>query len=320
MEPVRTSMRLGGMTTPSGRSNMSRSGRTASLIHFAAPSLAVALLVAACVGSGAVGTAHDGPSATPVSPAPATPGGPPTAGFYLRAWQTQALAPQETFGWLPVATVADGTYVDGRVAIPMIYPGPIWIDPSARPISAAGIAAIAAEAKADGLLGDKTDFSAGSAPGSILAHIQLTVDGVTHSLTGPLPSDASTTGAPGTVNAFMAFWNRIGTIDAWLAADLGQGGPYSPASIAVLVAPPTDAGAGITAAETPWPLASSFATFGQPFGGSVYRCATVTGPDLAKLLPVVQSSNALARFVDSAGVKMSLQVRVLVPGEPGPCA
>jgi hypothetical protein len=299
---------------------MFRPGRTTSIARLAGASIALALLIAGCVSSGGVGTAHDGPSATPVSPAPATPAGPPTTGFYLRAWQTQALAPQETFGWLPVATAADGTYIDGRVAIPMIYPGPLFIDPSARSIDAAGIAAIAAEAKADGLLGDKTDFSAGSAPGSILAHIQITVDGVTHDLTGPLPSDASTTGTPGTVSAFTAFWNRIGSIDMWLAADLGQGGPYSPASIAVLVAPPTDAGAGITAAETTWPLASKFDAFGQPFGGSVYRCATVTGPDLAKLLPVVQSSNALTRFVDSAGTKMSLQVRVLVPGEPGPCA
>jgi hypothetical protein len=46
----------------------------------------------------------------------------------------------------------------------------------------------------------------------------------------------------------------------------------------------------------------------------------VTGPDLAKLLPVVQSSNALTRFVDSTGAKMSLHVRALVPGETGPCA
>jgi hypothetical protein len=296
---------------------MSRRDRVASLARLAGASLTAALLIAGCVGAA---------GSTP-SPAPTTPGstptpiGPPTTGFYLMASQTQALAPQETFGWLPVATISDGQYVDGRVAIPMIYPGPLYIDPSARSISAAGIAAIVAEARSDGLLGDKTDFSAGSAPGSILAHIQLTVDGVAHDLTGPIPTDASTApGAPGTVTAFTAFWNRIGTIDTWLAADLGQSRPYSPSGIAVLVASPTDSGSGITPNEVPWPLATTFAAFGRPFGGSVYRCATVTGPDLAKLLPVVQSSNALTRFVDSSGAKMSLQVRVLVTGEAGPCA
>lgn len=301
---------------------MSRPGHALSFARLAGASLTAALLIAGCVGSaGAVGTAHDGPSATPASPAPASPAGPPTTGFYLRASQTQALTPQETFGWLPVVTVSDGEYIDGRVAIPMIYPGPIYIDPSARSINAAGIGAIVAEARADGLLGDKADFSAGSAPGSILAHVQLTVDGVTHELTGPLPSDASTAaGSPGSVSAFTAFWNRIGSIDVWLAADLGQSRPYSPTSLAILVSAPTDSGAGITPVGATWPLASEFATFGQPFGGSKYRCATVTGSDLAKLLPVVQSSNALTRFVDSGGAKMSLQVRVLVPGEASPCA
>jgi hypothetical protein len=157
-------------------------------------------------------------------------------------------------------------------------------------------------------------------PGSITAHIRLVVDGVTHDLTGPLPIDASTTAAsPGTASAFAAFWNRIGTIDTWLTADLGQSETYSPSSIAVLVSPPAEAAAGIPAKEMTWPLTSPFSSFGTPFGGSVYRCATVSGADLAKLLPAVQSANALTRFVDSTGVKMSLQVRVLLPGEASLC-
>ena len=47
--------------------------------------------------------------------------------------------------------------------------------------------------------------------------------------------------------------------------------------------------------------------------------AGVTGADLAKLEPVVKQANQLTRFVDSANVKDSLLVRVLVPGEPSPC-
>ena len=255
--------------------------------------LAVALVVTGCVASGgAVGTAHDGPSAAPASPAP--------AGFYLQAWQTQALAPQNTFGWLPAVTIAGGQYVAGRVAVPMIYPGPLYTGLSERPISTNGVATVVAEARADGLLGDKVDFTATGLVGSVTAHIRLVVDGVTHDLTGPMPTDASTTfTAPGTASAFTAFWNRLGTIDTWLSAELGQSEAYAPASIA--------------------PLASPFYTYGAPFGGSVYRCAAVTGDDLSKLLPVVQASNVLTRFVDSTGAKMSLQVRVLLPGEASPC-
>jgi hypothetical protein len=35
---------------------------------------------------------------------------------------------------------------------------------------------------------------------------------------------------------------------------------------------------------------------------------------------VVKQSNLLTRFVDGKGVKDSLLVRVLVPGEPSPCS
>ncbi|MGD0121242.1 MAG: hypothetical protein ABSC46_01630 [Candidatus Limnocylindrales bacterium] len=290
--------------------------KLSSLAVLAALSLvAFAGCVAGTGGSGA-GPGNSASASGSVSPGGSVPAG----SFYLQAWQTQALAPQNTFGWLPAVTIAGGQYVDGRVAVPMIYPGPLYIGLSERPISSNGIAAIVAEARADGLLGDKADFSANALVGSITAHIRLVVDGVTHDLTGPLPTDASTTfTAPGTASAFSAFWNRLGTIDTWLSAELGQSETYSPASIAVLLAPPADAPAGITVKDVAWPLASPFSTFGAPFGGSVYRCAAVTGDDLAKLLPVVQASNALTRFVDSTGAKMSLQVRVLLPGEASPC-
>ena len=284
---------------------------------------AVSLLtLSGCVASGgAVGTAHGGPSATPASPAPVTPAGPPSSGFYLRAWQTQALAPQYTFGWLPAVTIADGEYIDGRVAIPAIYPGPLYVGLSERPISANGIAAIVSEARADGLLDGAVDFSGITAPGSITAHIRLVVDGVAHDLAGPIPTDGTTTTtAPGTASAFSAFWNRIGTIETWLPAELGQSQPYLPASLAVLLTPPADASGGIAPTETPWPLASPVGTFGQPVGGSVYRCAVVTGADLAKLLPAVQAANALTRFVDSTAARTSLQVRALLPGEASPCS
>ena len=238
----------------------------------------------------------------------------------MRAWQTQALAPQYTFGWMPSVTVSGGQFIDGMVAVPMIYPGPIYVGLSARPISAHGIDAIVAEARTDGLLGAKSDFNEAAMPGSISAHIEIVVDGVTQDLTGSLPSDATTSpAAPGSTAAFHAFWNRIAGLGAWLAADLGESSSYTPTSLAVMVSPPTEAPAEIKPQETVWPLTGTFATFGKPMGMAGYRCATVTGPDLGKLLPVVQASNQLTRFVDSIGTKMSLQAVALVPGDAGSC-
>jgi hypothetical protein len=280
-------------------------------------------VLAGCVASTGVAspTTPDASASPTASPVGSSSGSPAASGFYLRAWQTQALAPQYTFTWLPSLTISGGEYIDGMVAVPMIYPGPIYVGLSVRPISSTGIEAIVAEARKDGLLGDKSSFSETALPGSISAHIRLVVDGVAHDLSGSLPTDASTTAtAPGTASAFSAFWNRIGNLAGWLGADLGQSSAYSPTSIAVMLTPPVEATGAITAKEAPWPLSSTFATFGSAMAGAQYRCGVVSGADLALLLPVVQASNALTRFVDSTGAKNSLQVRVLLPGESGPCA
>jgi hypothetical protein len=283
------------------------------LARLLAGSLLSAALVAGCVGVGGE------PSPT----GPVATGSPAANGFYLRAWRTQAVEPRYTFGWLPSVTISDGQYISGMVAVPAIYPGPIYVGLSSRSISARGIDMIVAEARKDGLLGAQSDFPEGGMPrtGSITAHVQLVVDGVTYELTGALPSGPGPDSAPpGTAAAFASFWSRLETLDAWLATELRPSTPYTPTRIAAMLTPPTEASGGIAPNETPWPLTSTFATFGQPYGGSVYRCATVTGTDLATLQPVIQASNQLTRFVDSTGAKASLQARVLVPGESGPCA
>ena len=301
------------MPSASSRSLISR-------VRPAAGLLIAALVLAGCVGSGPGSSGGPSSSAASSSPAGSSPAPASGGGFYLRAWQTQALAPQNTFAWLAPVTISEGQFIDGNIAIPAIYPGPIYVGPQSRPISDAGIAAIVAEARKDGLLADKTDFATDAAPGSVLTHIQLKIDGVTRELTGPLPTGSvPDSAAPGTPAAYQRFWNQITSINSWLAANLGQGKSFTPTSLAVLVTPPTDATAGIAANEKPWPLASTFATFGKPHGGSVYRCATVTGSDAAALLTVVVESNQLTHFTDSAGAKASLQVRAMLPGEPDSC-
>jgi hypothetical protein len=271
-----------------------------------------AVLVAGCTaGSGA------GPTAEPSSP----DGPPPAGGFYLRAWQTQALAPQYTFAWLPVTTIANGIYIDGQIAVPAIYPGPLWAGPVARSISQKGIDAIVAEARRLEMLGSRTDFIESPAAGSILGHIDLAVDGKVYNLTGDpsLLARCRCIPDPGTPAAFAAFWQRLTDLAGWLPDELGPSEPYEPSRIAVLTVPPSGPATGITANEVTWPLATPFADFGEPMGSETMRCGVVWGTDLAVLLPLVKTSSQLTRFVDSRGARISLQVRALVPDEPSPC-
>jgi hypothetical protein len=297
------------MTTTAGRPPFRIASFSAAIL--------LSVLVAGCTAAG--GTTPPGASSSPGESGPAGPV-PPPSGFYLRAWQSQALAPQYTFGTLPAATIADGRFYDGMVAIPMIYPGPLYVGLSSQTISLTGIEAIIAEAQFDGLLGSKTDFTEQPMPGSVTCHLELTVSGVTRDLIGRCAADAvQASGPPGTPAAFNSFWNKITSLSAWLGPELGLSTEYSPSRLAVLAGPPTEAQAGMAAVDKPWPLASPFDSFGIAMGSPDYRCAVVAGADLAALLPAVKAGNQLTRFVDGQAVKKSLQVRVVLPGEPGPC-
>jgi hypothetical protein len=283
-----------------------------------AGALALSFLVAACTAAGATNPPGvPSSSAADGSPAP----GSSASGFYLRASQTQALAPQYTFGWLPVATIADGKFYDGMIAVPSIYPGPLYVGLSYQTISSKGIDEIVAEARSDGLLGTKTDFVEQPMPGSPTCHVQLIVDGVTHDLTGQCGSTgAQNAAASGSSGAFAAFWNKLTSLSAWLGLELGSSVAYVPSRLAVLVTPPVVMQDGsIAPNQKPWPLAASFASFGSPTGSADVRCAVLSGADLATLLPAIQAGNQLTRFVDGQSVERSLQARVLLPGEADPC-
>jgi hypothetical protein len=285
----------------------------------AALALAAALAVSACTSAGG-GAPTVAPSGSP-EPQPTTVATGPGHDFYLRVWQTQALAPQYTFGWMPQVTIADGWFYDGMIMIPAIYPGPIYTGISRRSISAAGIAAIAAEADKAGLLGKTATFGT-VPPGGVTCHVTMIVAGVTHELSGACAADDPlATAAPGTAQAFGDFVSRLQTASIWLAADMGESKPWNPDGIAVLASPPTavDAGMAITPGQAKWPLAVAFSRFGSAAGSIDVRCAVVSGGDLAALLPALVEGNALTRYTDSEGVARSLVARPLLPGEPAPC-
>jgi hypothetical protein len=274
----------------------------------------VAVLLAAC------STAGPSPSPSPQpSPSPA-----PAAGFYLRAWYTQALPPRHTFNWLAMLTIADGVLLDGNVAIDMIFPGPLTVLPIARPISDAGIAALVAEAQRLGLLTDKTDYTGGQPmPGARLAQLQLIVDGVTYNLTGNPDLTIVCVTAPceapaGTPEAFAGFWQELTMLGTWLAPELGPVQEFVPDAVALLLTAPIDQGMPNRPVE--WPFDTPLAEAGVDFPGEAgARCVTLTGDALAAIWPQLRDGNQLTVFVDGAGTQAAPLVRVLVPGDESPC-
>lgn len=279
--------------------------------------LILAMLLAACGGPGPA------PSPTP-TPAPSpTPG---AEGFYLRAWLSQALPPQHTLTWLPPLTISEGMAIDGNVAIPMIFPGPLMIVPNVREITPEGQAAIVDLARRLGLLDGQTDFTGSTAmPGSTTAHVLMVIDGSEVELIG----DPSATGRcptgdlrcqpeAATAEAFAWFWARLGYLDDWLEGEVGPTAAYAPERLLVVSTPPTDL--DVPAQPVAWPLEAGLPELGEPWIIDGTRCATVEGDELEILLPVLLAANQASVFVDSADEARALLVRVLVPGEPSPCA
>jgi len=289
--------------------------------------LAGAALVAGCVGTAGPSAASPSattPSATPSSAATPGPNGVPASGYRLRATMTQATPPITRFGWLPVVAITGDLQV--VVAGPMVelYPGPLLPNLQARPLSAEGFAKIVKQARTLGLLSGKTDFTPPDVPlGAQLGRMELLVDGVRYDLVGD-PSRVMTcvaapcTPAPGTPEAFAAFWQSISDL-TWLEADLGPEAKYVAEAYALL--------AGVDRVEEPslppkvmtWPLEPPLSAFGTPVGsGPAPRCGTVRGADAEILRPSLEAANQLTLWVDkgaAAGAGTSLQVRPMVPGE-----
>jgi hypothetical protein len=285
--------------------------------------LLVALLFAGCIGVGPA------PSPTPAAsptPAPSPSPSPGPQGFYLRTWMSQALPPEHTLGWLPPLTISQGTAIDGNVAIPMIFPGPLLIVPNARAISEAGQATIVDLARQLGLLEGDGDFTGDQVmPGSTTGHVVMTIDGRQVELVGDpnasgrcVPGDLQCQPEPGTAEAFAFFWARLSYLDDWLGGELGGTGQYAPERLVVVTMPPAQH-PEVPSQPVAWPLESDFAEFGAAWAVEGSRCAVVEGDDLETLLPVLLAANAASVFVDSTDEARSLLVRVLVPGEPDPC-
>jgi hypothetical protein len=290
----------------------------------ALPLVLMTILLAACSVGGPSPSPAPSPTPSPTPSPQPSPSPSPATAFYLRAWYTQALPPRNTFNWLAMLTVADGVLLDGNVAIDMIFPGPLTVLPIARQITPDGIAMLVDEARRLGLLSDKTDYTGGQPmPGGRLAQLQLIVDGVTYNLTGNpdlqivcvrAPCEA----APGTPEAFAAYWQELGMAETWLDAELGPDQLYVPDRLALLLTPPSDQ--GMPNRPVDWPFDTPLAEAGVAYPGEADdRCVTLAGDALAAVWPTLRDGNQLTVFVDSAGTQAAPIVRVLVPGDESPC-
>lgn len=223
-------------------------------------------------------------------------------------------------------TISDGIVIDGNVAVPAIYPGPLLIVPFARSITAAGLAAIVDEARRLGLLGEVTDFTGGTAmPGSRLGQLRLVVDGVTYDLVGNPELVVRCGGGlcdaeAGSPEAFAAFWQQLSFLDGFLGAELGPTGQYLPKRLAVLLTAPARPEPGLQQQLVTWPLEETFDEIGVDFPGMAGdRCVTLSGEDLEAVLPALRGANQLTVFHDSVDATRSAMAVVVVPGAESPC-
>jgi hypothetical protein len=69
-----------------------------------------------------------------------------------------------------------------------------------------------------------------------------------------------------------------------------------------------------------WPLDTPFSETGVPFPGAEGAiCVTLTGDDLATVLPALVNGNELTVFHDSVDEQRQAKAVVVVPGMVSPC-
>lgn len=244
----------------------------------------------------------------------------------LRAWTTQALPPAATFATGPVLVIADDRlFMPGPV--PAIFPGPLLTPYQVQTITPVGQAALVDLARQLGLLGSKTDFTQAQLAGGVTAHVLIRVGEDETEIVGDpnATMQCVTTPCepePGTPEAFGAFWTQLSDLGTFLGGELeSEQQVYEPERLAVLVTAEPPEQADLPQPPMAWPLDRPLDEVGAPFPGSATeRCFVAEGDDLTALLPAVRQANQLTPWRDATGAERGLVVRVLLPGEPDPCA
>jgi hypothetical protein len=327
-EPAAAGRRLTGnatdRATPPARARIAEPGRSHAVFHAALNLVRpAALLLAATVATACVGTAG---ASEPTRSAVPTPKPNPDRVVFRVDWDGGFVAPGTILGRLPQIVV----YADGRVIVQgpqiEIYPGPLVPSLQVRALTPEALARLVQLAKDKGLLKDAHYDLAGIADATTTV-LTLDIDGRTYRVSAYALMEAGDAAVPGfggmdeaTRAGRAALREFIDGLSGIPEADFsGPWTVFEPTALRLFAAPAGQRPDDVVQPGGPvaWPLAD-LGRAGAPVGdGSLgFRCQVVAGDDLATVLPLLQSSNALSVFT-SGGGEWSLIVRPLLPGETG---
>jgi hypothetical protein len=283
--------------------------------------VAIAAMVAACVGG--AGAAGQTPSSSS-SPEPQDP----DQVIFRVSWEGGFVTPEMLLGRLPVIAV----YADGRVItlgpVPAIYPGPFMPNLQEQTLSPEALEQLVALAREKDLLKDvKYDFPGiADAADTVL---EINVDGNSYKLTAYALAESGIGGevAPAVEippadlagrTAMREFIDALTQIPADDFVDEQHAYDFEALRLYVtdaVIVPDSE----LPGEQPPiaWPL-DDLATAGEPVANSPVgaRCLVVEGDDLETLKPILEGANQLSVF-ESEGQLYSLIPRPLYPDESG---
>lgn len=278
--------------------------------------LAVAVMVAACVGG--AGAAGPTPSPEPEDPDKV---------IFRVSWDGGFVTPEMLLGRLPVIAV----YADGRVItlgpVPAIYPGPFMPNLQEQTLSPDALDSLIELAREKGLLKDvRYDFPGIADAADTVLEINL--DGESYRLSAYALAEAVDGGVapaievpPADVAGRAAMREFIDALTQIPADDfVDQSHDYDYEALRLYVTDAVIVDDSELPGEQPpiaWPL-GDLATAGEPVENSPVgaRCLVVEGDELATLKPLLQGANQLSVF-ESEGELYSLIPRPLYPDESG---
>ncbi len=217
-------------------------------------------------------------------------------------------------------------YGDGRLIAQgpqiLIFPGPALPNILVRTVSAEGVKAIVQEAAKAGLTGPDRNYRAAAdrvtdMPDTVFT---LTTDSTHESTVYGFGSGedlkAGSQEEIRAVKALHTFQERLTDL-GWLPeGSIGPEEPYDPAEMRIFVSEPVQPEAGLEQTPVAWPLAQPLAEFGAPVLPEGFKCGTVAGDDLAKVLDLAKNANQQTPW-ESEGVKYGLSLRPLLSDESG---